>query len=66
MPILDVKKIGGAFGDVEERVMRLLVPAMWGSNEVSERLKSTCHPLSKSSCQRRSGVYILVRDMAYG
>jgi len=66
VPILDVKKMGGEFGEEAESVMRLLVPAMWSSNEGSERLKSTCHPLSKSSCQRGSVIYILMKDVAYG
>lgn len=33
-------------GEVADRVIRFKVPEMWGVNEESERLKSTCHWLS--------------------
>ncbi len=46
MPILEVKRMGGEFGEEAESLMRLRVPAMCGSKEERDKLKSTCHWLS--------------------
>lgn len=44
--MLDVKNIGGELEEFEDSLMRLATPAMCGSNDGRERLKSTCHWLS--------------------